>query len=119
MVLLLVILVTGALALLGAALAILAARRRPPEVDPMRSLRVQVRLTELALEMRRIETDREAFARAHHYLAVQGAYDALLREACDLAGLPVSHRVLLAGRCDDPTERLREEVELSARGWTW
>ncbi|ROS76525.1 hypothetical protein [Cellulomonas sp. PhB143] len=113
------LLVSGVAVLVVTAHAVVVARTRPPAVDPLRALRVQLRLTELAAELRRIETDADLFARAHHYLAVQGAYDALLREACGLAGLPVQGLVLRAGVHDDPTERLREELELSERGWSW
>lgn len=87
--------------------------------DPLVTLRLQVRLGELAAEVRRIEQDPSLYARAHHWLAAQGAYDALLREACRLAGLP-THAVpttVNARAADD--ERLREELELTARGWSW
>ncbi len=94
-------------------------RRRPPPPDPLATLALQVRLSELAAEMRRIEADPEVFARAHHYLAVQGAYDALLREACRLTGLLVEDAPLRAGFRTGDDERFREELELSARGWSW
>ncbi|MCB7135173.1 hypothetical protein [Cellulosimicrobium marinum] len=94
-------------------------RRRVGPPDPLRTLALQVRLTELAAEMRRIEADPDVYARAHHYLAVQGAYDALLREACRLTGLPVEDAPLRAGLRAHDDERLREELELSARGWSW
>lgn len=88
--------------------------------DPLVTLRLQVRLGELAAELRRVEEDPDVYARAHHWFAVQGAYDALLREACRLAGLPTTTTAPL--RADERTaagERLREELELSARGWSW
>ncbi len=83
------------------------------------TLALQVRLTALAAELRRIEADPDVYARAHHYLAVQGAYDALLREACRLTGLPVADAPLRAGFRTGDDERFREELELSARGWSW
>ncbi|MBD5785231.1 hypothetical protein IF650_03460 [Cellulosimicrobium terreum] len=95
---------------------------RPPTAstdDPVRTLELQVRLSALAAELRRIEADRDAFARAHHYLAVQGAYDALLREACRLSGFPVEDAPLRAGFRAGDEERFREEIGLAERGWSW
>jgi len=94
-------------------------RRRTPPPDPLATLALQLRLSELTAEMRRIEADPDVYARAHHYLAVQGAYDALLREACRLTGLPVDDAPLRAGFRTGDDERFREELELSARGWSW
>jgi len=94
-------------------------RRRAPAPDPLETLALQLRLSELAAEMRRIEADPGLYARAHHYLALQGAYDALLREACRLTGLPVEDAPLRAGFRTGDDERFREELELSARGWSW
>lgn len=94
-------------------------RRRDPAPDPLETLALQVRLSELAAEMRRLEADPDVYARAHHYLAVQGAYDALLREACRLTGLPVEDAPLRAGFRAGDEERFREELELSSRGWSW
>ncbi len=99
--------------------ALFRRRRRDPVPDPLATLALQVRLSELAAEMRRIEADPDVYARAHHYLAVQGAYDALLREACRLTGLPVEDAPLRAGLRAGDAERFREELELSARGWSW
>lgn len=95
------------------------ARRRPAPPDPLTTLSIQLRLAELATELRRIEADPDVYARAHHYLAVQGAYDALLREACRLTGLTVEDAPLRAGLRSGEEERFREELELSARGWSW
>ncbi|MFC8921128.1 hypothetical protein [Cellulosimicrobium sp. NPDC057127] len=94
-------------------------RRRGRVPDPLETLALQVRLSELTAELRRIEADPDVYARAHHYLAVQGAYDALLREACRLTGLPVEDVPLRAGFRAGDAERFREELELSARGWSW
>ncbi|MEK8226138.1 hypothetical protein NKG05_08770 [Oerskovia sp. M15] len=83
------------------------------------TLGVQIRLGQLAHELRDIQDDPGVYARAHHYLAAQGAYDALLREACRLSGLEVAADPLAAGLRSDEDERLREELELSSRGWSW
>ncbi|MFI2105121.1 hypothetical protein ACH436_17640 [Isoptericola sp. NPDC019693] len=96
-----------------------AHRRRAPATDPLLTLTVQVRLGELARELRAIDDDPQVYARAHHVRAAQGAYDALLREACRLAGLSVVDLPLRAGERAESDERLREELELSARGWSW
>lgn len=90
--------------------------RRP---DPLVTLRLQIRLGELAAELRRVEEDPEVYARAHHWFAVQAAYDGLLREACRLAGLPAQAAPLGVDDHATADERLREELELSARGWSW
>jgi hypothetical protein len=87
--------------------------------DPLVTLRLQVRLGQLATELRRVEEDPDVYARAHHWFAVQGAYDALLREACRLAGLPMDADPLRADERNAADERLREELELSSRGWSW
>jgi hypothetical protein len=91
------------------------------EIDPLVTLGVQVRLAELGAEVRRIEADPDVYARAHHWRAAVLAYDALLRDACLLAGIaPVSPP--LPADADAPLAqqaRLREELELSERGWSW
>jgi hypothetical protein len=102
---------------LAARLEAVAARLRPPAAppqDPFRTLRVQQRLGAVADHVRRLEVDVHAYARAERIIASRLAYDALLAEACDLAGV----EVLPAAR-GDAQERFREEVELTARGWTW
>ena len=93
-----------------------ARRRAAAAPDPLATLALQVRLTELAAELRRIEADPDVYARAHHYLAVQGAYDALLREACRLTGLPVADAPLRAGFRTGDDERFREEPARRAGG---
>jgi hypothetical protein len=94
-------------------------RRRIPGPDPLVTLGLQVRLGELARQVRAVEQDPRLYARAHHWLAAQGAYDALLREAGRLAGVPVDDRPLGASEHISPAERERLELELLARGWTW
>ena len=82
--------------------------------DPFDALHVQVRLGIVAQHLQRLEADRHAWARAERIIASQLAYDALLADACRLAGVEV-----LPSAKGDPWERMREEVELAARGWTW
>ncbi|MBE1876059.1 hypothetical protein [Myceligenerans pegani] len=91
--------------------------RRAP--DPLVTLRLQTRLGDLASELRHVEEDPGLYARAHHWHAVQSAYDALLREACRLAGVPTEAAPLRATEHSVADERLREELELSSRGWSW
>ena len=86
----------------------------PPPPDPFDALHVQVRLGIVADHLRRLEEDAHAWARAERIIASQLAYDALLAEACRLAGVEVLPRAK-----GDPWERMREEVELASRGWTW
>ncbi|MFI6424732.1 hypothetical protein [Promicromonospora sp. NPDC050880] len=93
--------------------------RPRPAPDPLVTLRLQSRLGQLATELRRVEQDPGLYARAHHWFAVQNAYDALLREACRLAELPTDADPLRADQRSAADERLREELELSARGWSW
>jgi hypothetical protein len=60
------------------------------------------------------------YARVHHLRATEAAYDALLDEACRLAGIPTQPQ---PGRLStialDRDTRFREEVELASRGWSW
>lgn len=86
----------------------------PPQYDPFTTLRVQERLGVVADHVRALELDTHTFARAERIIASQLAYDQLLAEACQLAGVEV--QVVAKG---DPAERFREEVELAARGWAW
>ncbi|GAA4845739.1 hypothetical protein GCM10023221_25150 [Luteimicrobium xylanilyticum] len=94
------------------------------EVDPLVTLDVQVRLAFAAAEVRRIEADPDLYARAHHWRAAVLAYDSLLREACRLAGVddedvvePPAPLDAAAPRAQEA--RLHEELELTARGWSW
>ncbi len=88
--------------------------RHVPPPDPFDALHVQMRLRIVADHLQRLEADRHAWARAERIIASQLAYDALLADACRLAGVEVLPRAK-----GDPWERMREEVELAARGWTW
>jgi hypothetical protein len=91
-----------------------ARRRRPPLVDPFEVLRLQVRLGVLADQVRALEADAQVYAKAHRLQATRAAYDDLLSEACLMAGVtPVPEARRSEG------ERLREEVELASRGWSW
>src|SRR3954454_7531737 len=65
-------------------------RIRPPEplvLDPFDTLKVQHRLGALYEEIQWLERARPVFARAHRLHVAQSAYDALLLDACRLAGV--------------------------------
>jgi hypothetical protein len=89
-------------------------RRRAVAPDPFEVLRLQMRLGVLADQVRALEQNTYVYAKAHRLYATRAAYDDLLEEACRLAGVrldPAGHR--------SEAERMREEVELAARGWSW
>ncbi len=95
-------------------------RRPPPPPDPFEVLRVQMRLATLAAEVRALERSTDVYARAHHVRATEAAYDAMLYEACRLAGVPTQPQPgRLSTIAQDHDERFREEVELASRGWSW
>ncbi len=94
-------------------------RRRRDGPDPLATLAIQIRLGELSHELHKVTEDPDVYARAHHWRAAQDAYDAMLRDACRAAGLAVVDRPLRADERVTEDERLREELELSARGWSW
>ncbi len=99
---------------------LLRLRRPAPPPDPFEVLRVQMRLAVLADQVRAIERSQDVYARGHHLRATEAAYDAMLIEACRLAGVPTAgppDRVSTI--VQDREERFREEVELAARGWSW
>lgn len=89
-------------------------RRQPPGPDPFVALRLQTRLGVVAANAQRLESDPAAFARAQRLIAMMLAYDQLLQEACLLAGVET-----VALQPNNPDERFRKEVELTARGWSW
>ncbi len=91
--------------------------RRQVEGDPLDTLVLQVQLGQIATELRRL-SDSRGFAVAHHTRAAQAAYDALLAEACRRAGIPVEGPAHVTDVARE-AERLREELELTERGWTW
>lgn len=88
--------------------------RPPPGPDPFVALRLQTRLGVVAANAQRLESDPAAFARAQRLIAMMLAYDQLLQEACLLAGVET-----VALQPNNPDERFRKEVELTARGWSW
>lgn len=94
-----------------------ARRHPPPPPDPFAALHLQLRLAALAAQVRAIETDRRMWARARRLEAVQAAYDALLLDACRLAGLPVPETTGW-GRLTE-VERLDDELALVQAGWSW
>ena len=89
--------------------------RREVTPDPFEALRVQTRLGAVADEIRTLHFDGRIYARAARLEARSAAYDALLCEACELAGVEVD--VDQAERRD--ATRMRQEVELASRGWYW
>jgi hypothetical protein len=92
----------------------LVEHRKSAAPDPFDTLRVQIRLGELADKIRRLEATPRVYARAHRLTALQTAYDDLLHEACRLAGASTQE-------ADEPGEERRwhEEQELATRGWSW
>ncbi len=111
----------GAAVLVRACVRAVRQRRRyarlQREGDPIDTLDLQLRLGQVATELRTLAASR-GFAVAHHTRAAQAAYDALLAEACHRAGLAVEGPVR-ASDVSRESERLREELELTARGWNW
>ncbi|WP_233404409.1 hypothetical protein [Actinotalea solisilvae] len=95
-------------------------RRPTAPPDPFDVLVVQVQLGRLTAQMRALDADPHAWARGRRMLAAQAAYDALLAEACRLAGVPVEQEWSPEpwGPTREP-ERFREEMELASRGWSW
>lgn len=85
--------------------------RRSP-ADPFATLAVQVRLAEVSALLRQIERDERMICRGERWVATKAAYDALIVDACGLAGVSAPTR---------PTEdeRLRAELELVCQGWSW
>ena len=92
-------------------------RLRPRQIvlyDPFTALTVQHRLSTLATEIQQLEGDHRVFARAHHIRVAQTAYDAVLGEACLLAGVWE-----VAPPTRGPGDRAQDELELASRGWFW
>lgn len=99
-------------------------RRAPSPPDPFAVLALQVRLGVVATQLRELEDDATAWARARRLEATRAAYDDLLAEACRLAGVPepgVPEPDGAADRCARHGEpaRFTAEMELAARGWSW
>lgn len=88
------------------------AHRRRDE-DPLTTLQLQLRLGQIAHEIRALEGGDPRFAGAFHTRAAQAAYDALLREACRRAGIDDESPIT------SEDDRLLRELELSSRGWSW
>lgn len=101
-----------------------SSRRASPVADPFEMLTLQFRLSTLAAQIQRIEQDQSTLARAHHLRATQYAYDTVLRQACTLVGLDGVPGAS-AGELESDTwivdeqERMRQELELCERGWSW
>lgn len=84
----------------------------PPSTapDPFATLAVQVRLSRVAAELRRLDGAR--WAAGHHLAAATMAYDDLLAEAAELSGIDVPD-------ISRSVRRLLLEAQLHAAGWTW
>ncbi|HST86449.1 MAG TPA: hypothetical protein VLL08_32220 [Kineosporiaceae bacterium] len=90
--------------------------------DPFTVLEVQHRLGLIATELRVLEAkdaDLTYYARAHRIHTRRSAYDQLLAEACELAGVPAQHPGPEGRICRTADERFCVEMELAARGWHW
>jgi hypothetical protein len=87
--------------------------RRVPPPDPFEVLHVQLRLHAVAEEIGELEIDETVFARAARMEARVAAYDALLKNACELAGVDDLDQV--TGR----DGRMQRELQLTERGWSW
>jgi hypothetical protein len=87
--------------------------RQDPPPDPFEVLHVQLRLHAVAEEIGELEIDETVFARAARMEARMAAYDALLRNACELAGVDDLDQV--TGR----DGRMQRELQLTERGWSW
>ena len=75
----------------------------------------------LADHIRELESDERIWARGRRLEAAQAAYDALLDEACRLAGIP-SHLPPAGGaglRRNTEPDRFEDELALAQRGWSW
>jgi hypothetical protein len=87
--------------------------RKEPPPDPFEALHVQMRLHAVVMEIGELHIDETVYARAARLEARVLAYDALLRNACQLAGV------------DDLDEatgrdgRMQRELQLAERGWSW
>jgi hypothetical protein len=95
---------------------------KPTGPDPFTVLHVQHRLSLIATELRVLEAndaDRTYYARAHRIHTRRSAYDQLLAEACELAGVPARHPGPDGRICRNADERFSAEIELAARGWHW
>jgi len=94
--------------------------RREPACDPFHVLALQTRLGAVAHELRVLKADGDAYARAHRLQAALAAYDDLLAEACRVAGVPQDSAAAGGGGEElREQQRLREEMELCARSWSW
>ena len=79
----------------------------------LRTLMFQTQLGKLAQEIAELD-HKPSYARNHKVKAATLAYDRLLGEACEHAGISSTPQ----SRHED-LERIRRERALSAAGWTW
>ena len=87
-------------------------RRRMVGTDPFRTLEVQMSLGRVERQIQELMDDADRFALAHHLRAATLAYDRLITEACELAGVEQAEE-------PGPIRRLIAEAELRTRGWSW
>lgn len=80
--------------------------------DPFVVLALQIRLGAVADLLQTIDSDTRMFARGQRWIATRNAYDALLGDACRVAGVPPAEAFT-------EDERLRVELDLASRGWNW
>lgn len=85
---------------------------RRSTADPFATLALQVRLTEVSALLREIDRDERMMCRGERWVATRAAYDGLLADACELAGVVAPERAT-------EDERLRAELELVCKGWSW
>lgn len=93
-------------------------RRSSPPVNPFDALHLQSRLSALADEILRLDSDPEVYARAFRIKATRSAYDQVLAEACHLAGVRAAVSAP-EGEGSVESTRMSAELELAARGWSW
>jgi len=92
----------------------------PEEPDPFEVLAVQMRLAVVAAHLRDLEGDQQVWGLRRRLEATQAAYDDLLAEACQLAGIPIERPpVGPQVRHRTEPERLDDELALAERGWSW
>ncbi|HEY9409448.1 MAG TPA: hypothetical protein VIP77_07695 [Jiangellaceae bacterium] len=89
-----------------------AGRLTPGDADPFATLAVQLRLSRLTAEIGHLERDQGRWARAHHLVAANAAYDDLLAEAARLSGVAVPDAA-------PAVRRLMIEAQLRHDGWSW
>lgn len=94
-----------------------ASRTSPPAAtapDPFHVLALQIRLGFLADQVRTLENDPAVWARGRRLMATRAAYDALLAEACGLAGVDMDAAVWPSAEDLGPPGDLHADAGLDA-----